>query len=98
VVEFADTVTQRNLVESFLFWAPDPATAVSNVPGVTNVEQCRDFENGLLTLTVRGGDDQAVAEAIHRTRQIGIQTLGNTAVTIRDSLFDLDFEIRFNRQ
>jgi hypothetical protein len=98
VTDFADAVGRAKALMEMIYTLPDPASAVREVPGVTKVEEIRDLEKGLLTLTVWGGDDKAVAEAIYHNKTIAILTLGNTSVMIHDPVAGFEFEIRFNRQ
>ena len=90
--------TRSEVLNNFLFVQPDTADAVRAVPGVTKVEETSDPLKGLLELTVWGGDEHAIAQAIYQNKTIGILTTGNTSIVIHDAVSSCDFKIRFNRE
>lgn len=85
----ANLLREVNLYNSLVY-------AINSIPDcevihyTENLQLSRDYERALpcisFRITVRGGDDKAIAKVIWEHKPIGIFSVGNTKVKIKDSM------------
>lgn len=63
-------------------WSVDGVTLVSLIENPTGTPDAFWSETHWAELLIVGGDDDAIAAALHRVRQVGRQLLGNTSVNV----------------
>lgn len=71
--------------------------AVSSVSGVSDVRVEEDTTAHTITVSVIGGSDEDIAEAINDNRTAGIPTIGDESVTITSETTGQETEINFYR-